>query len=223
MKRFLVLVVMLAIFCGFATLAPAEEVEIPLNIGVGPAAYLIFGPVADDQTFHYGLKLHMAAVIDERTLRENRDKIPKQYREAVGQLGEARIGFIYIPDSLFISPGLNTGIYGATWRPISFGLNILRKPRLGVDAGLIATYAYIHSTTLSSPTHFLRPGLDIKGELEIPILDVLLISLGWTSQFYIPQKVGGSIIEFGPIERSIWHIGQPFLMLHVRIPYKTSL
>ena len=209
---------------GFATFALAEEVEIPLNIGLGPAAYLIFGPVADDQTLHYGLKLHMAAVIDERTLRENRDKIPKQYREVVGQLGEARIGFIYIPDSLFISPGiLNTGIYGATWRPISFGLNLLRKPRLGIDAGFIATYAYIHSTMLSSPTHFLRPGLDIKGEFEIPILDVFLISLGWTSQFYIPQKVGGSVIEFGPIEESIWHIGQPFLMLHLRIPYKTSL
>jgi hypothetical protein len=92
------------------------------------------------------------------------------------------------------------------------------------------TYAYIHSDLAEIPTtHFLRPGLDVGAELEIPFSRSFLISLGWASGFYLPQQLG----SFGlgaadsnadvPLADTLWHFGQAFLKLHFRFPYSTRL
>jgi hypothetical protein len=203
-----------------------RKVVIPANVGVGPAASFFTGPVGDDQIVHGGLRIAIFGVVDRKTRMANRDRIPSKYRKASAQAGEMRISpSILIPSSLWISPGVrNTGVYGITWRPIGFNVPLSSSSvRLDFGAGLLLSYAYVHSDSLPSPTHFLRPGADLKAEIEIPLSESFLVSLGWASQFYPPQEVGGSIIELGDLDTSIWHIGQAFLQFHVRFPYATRI
>jgi hypothetical protein len=103
------------------------------------------------------------------------------------------------------------------------GLALSDAPRLDVSAGLLLSYAYITSTTLPSPTHFLRPGLELKAELEFPIQQDFRISIGWASSLYPPQEVGGDVFKMGDPDVSIWHIGQAFVLLHFRFPYETEI
>lgn len=216
---------------------PKQEITVPINIGVGPSFNTLgaidfgnlrlAGPVYDDQTFHYGLNISLYAVLDQQLLRENRRHIPRQYRSQVLRMDELRFKpaiLSLIPTSLLISPKTNnTGVYGATWTLLGIGLSPISNPvRLGIDGNIVATYAYIYSDTIPSPTHFLRPGAEISLDLEIPITKQFLLSFGWASQFYIPQQIGGSLLETGSGNDALWHIGQAFLQLHFRAPYTTS-
>ncbi len=225
--------------------ALAGSVTVPVDIGVGPAIYLIGapctgslpaggqcsnkfyqGPVWDDQKLHYGLKIDIEAVIDQETIRKNRNRIPKQYQDMASRMTEVRFKpSIFIPDSLFISPGYkNTGIYGVTWEPVSLGIPIGsgESGRLSLDAGVLLTAAYIHSSVFDSPTIFVRPGLDLRLSVEIAFSKSFLISFGWMSQFYIPQVVG-HFLDVTPVDRAIWHIGQAFLQFHFRFPYEVKM
>ena len=210
--------------CGAANASRAAEVEVPLNIGIGPAAYLMTGPVYKDQPVHAGLKLSIAAVVDQATLRQARDRIPARYRSTAARVGEARVGLIYLPESLIISPKVrNTGMYGATWRPLAAGFSLLRRPRLSVSAGVLLTYLYMHSETLAAPMHFVRPGLNARVELEVPVSKAFLLGFGWDSQFYVPQRVGGTPLEVDRPRRSVWHLGQGFILLNFRVPHTTQM
>lgn len=206
-------------------LALAKPIKVPVDVGVGPSAHLISGPVFADQPIHTGLSLSVQAIINKKLIRKYKKRIPSQYRAAALRMNEIRYApFIWLPETLFISPGINgTGMYGATWRPISLGLTPMLKPvRFSLNAGLRLTYIFIHSTKLPSPTHFLRPGIDLRAEVEVPLSKKVLFSLSWTSQFYPPQEVGGEILKWGRLEDSIWHIGQANVMFHYRFPYKTK-
>jgi hypothetical protein len=201
-------------------------VEIPIDIGIGPAAHLITGPVFQDRPVHTGIAFSAEAILDNKALRRLKNRIPSQYRKQVLQMDELRISHMLIPRTLYISPAIGdatTGMYGIGFRPISVGIPLLRDPvRLELDLGLVLSYAYLHSTTLPSPTHFLRPGVDPGVELEIPFSEDFLISFGWRSQLFIPQPVGGSVLAVGPLDEAIWHIGQGFLKLHFRFPYEVD-
>lgn len=208
----------------WAVRATAATVELPLNIGVGPAAYVFSGPVYEDQAIHTGLRINPAVVLDREALAHARERMPWTLRSAVSRADEIQIRFLYLPESLFISPKVdNTAVYGATWRPLGFAYSFIREPRLSLGAGLLLTYAYIASSRFRSPTHFLRPGVELKTELTIPVSESFLISLGWASGFYIPQRVGGPVLSVSHLERAVWHIGQGFLLLNIRIPYSATL
>ena len=187
---------------------------------------MITGPVQEDQLLHTGLKMSVEAIIDKKTIKKNRKKIPKRYRSYAKQMNEVRFSpSIFIPDTLFISPKgtRNTGIMGISWEPVGVGIPLLDagiKARAGLALQL--TYAYLYSDTLND-THFLRPGLSPGLEVEIPFTKKFLISTGWNSQVYIPQEVGGSITEVGEIDQSIWHIGQAFVKFHYRFPYTVRM
>jgi hypothetical protein len=204
----------------------AATVEIPVDIGIGPAAHFITGPIQDDQLVHTGLVISVQAIIDKAVIKKYKKRIPEKYRQLALSMDEVRFSpSIFIPDTLIISPGYaNTGIYGISWRPIGMGVPFVKSNnfRLGANAGLRLTYLFIHSTSLASPTHFLRPGIDLKGNCEIPFSKSFLVSIGWNSQVYIPQKVGASIASVGTLDESIWHVGQAYLKFHYRFPYKVS-
>jgi hypothetical protein len=205
--------------------ALASRVTVPVDVGVGPAAYFITGPLQDDQLVHLGLELDVEAVIDREWVRENPNAIPRRYRKMAKDITEVRISpSIFIPDALFISPKLrNTGMFGATWRPLALAQPIgSGAVRLRLGAGLLLTYAFIYSDLATLPTtHFLRPGADLMAEVELKVTDSFLVSFGWASGFYIPQKLGS--LGFGALEESIWHVGQGFLQLHFRFPYTTNI
>ena len=222
-----------ALFCCGALLAgeaqAKEDIEIPINVGVGPAVYQFSGMIEDNQPLHYGLALDIAAIIDKAAIKEHKDKIPKKYRKMVAKIGEARVGYMLIPDSLFLSPGeAGTTIYGATWRPISMNVPLkLPGMKLKFGTGLVMSYSYIDiaadGDAPSSTTHFFRPGLDLRAHLEIPLTDSFIVSLGWSSGFYVPQEVGGDFSAMGEGDRSLWHIGQGSLVFNYRFPFKTRL
>lgn len=223
--------VVFALWCCVADQAEARSrwVTVPVNVGVAPAGYLVSG-LFQDQPVHFGLKIYVTAVLDRKTIRRFRRRIPRQYRQMAMRQSEIRISPLIlglIPDSIIISPKIrNTQMYGVTFRPIGFGISLLNKPvRVSVSAGLLFTYAFIQSDTLfPDPMHFLRPGLDIKFDVEVPITDSFLMSVGWASQLYIPQRIGGSILEMGQdLNEWMWHFGQFYLMFHFRFPYTTRL
>ncbi|TNF32645.1 MAG: hypothetical protein EP329_09515 [Deltaproteobacteria bacterium] len=182
------------------------------------------GPIQDAQLVHYGLKVSVAAVLDKATLEANKGRVPAKYRGMVSKLSEVRFSpSIFIPDTLFISPKVDdTQMWGISWTPFGLGLTLAEVPRVRLGADLRLTYAFIGSDRLGD-THFLRPGIDLNLDVEIPVTETFLVSVGWTSQVYIPQKVGGGVLETGPFEDTIWHIGQAYLMLHFRFPYTTHL
>jgi len=201
---------------------------VPVDFGIGPAFHWISGPIQDDRAPHYGIKLSLAAIIDKQTLQENKGRIPKKYRGMVSKLGEVRYTpTIFIPDTIFISPPTrdeSTAMYGASWRPFGLGFPLIKSPRLRIGADIDLTYAYIDGEESGlGVTHFLRPGIAIGADLEIPLSKSFLISFGWSSGVYIPQEVGGPIFAIGDLEDSIWHIGQAFVQLHFRFPYTVAL
>lgn len=208
--------------------APRGPTTVPVDLGIGPAFHWISGPIQDDRAPHFGIKLSLAAIIDKQTLQENKGRIPKRYRGMVSKLGEVRYTpTVFIPDTIFISPpvgGETTAMYGASWRPFGIGFPLIRSPRLRIGAELDLTYAYIDGEESGlGVTHFLRPGLALLADLEIPLSKSFLISIGWSSGLYIPQEVGGPIFAIGDLEDSIWHIGQAFVQLHFRFPYAVDL
>jgi len=209
--------------------ARAEVVTVPLDIGIGPAGHWLTGIVGDDQAVHTGLRLSLVAIADHDLIMKNIKRVPAQYRQLATQMREYRHRpSIFIPATIIISPKVrHTGMYGATWRllPISLDLAPDRTTRLELNVSPLLTYTFVHSDTLPNGTmHFLRPGVDIGFEWTIPVLeDAFLVSLGYASQFYVPQAVGGSLFELPDGRPSIWHIAQLFLVLHWRVPYDVHL
>lgn len=204
--------------------ASAQRVTVPVDVGVGPAAYLFFGPVFDDQPIHTGVKVSVEAVLDKQWLSKNQRAIPSRYRKYARSMSEVRISpSLLIPDSLIISPRLrNTGMYGVTWKPLELGVPLSEGPaRLSVGGGLLLTYAYLHSGTLAN-THFLRPGAEVGVDLELQLSKNFLISLGWESALYVPQELGGWGLP-DRVRDGIFHVGQAYLQFHVRFPYTTHL
>jgi hypothetical protein len=210
-------------------------VTVPVDVGVGPAGYLVSGPVADDQPLHSGLKISIQAIIDQATIQAHQDRIPAGYRQQALRMSEVRYSpSIFIPDALLISPKIrNTGIYGITWRPISIGVPLIdaNPVRLRLAAGLLVTYAYLYSDLATLPaTHFIRPGIDVGAELEIAIVPSFLVSCGWASGFYVPQGLGtlgmgafGDSQDYAALKQTLWHFGQGFVKLHFRFPYTVNL
>lgn len=221
--------------CLATSAARAEAITVPADVGIGPAGYLISGRVADDQPLHYGLKFSVQAIIDQATIQANKNRIPPRYRNQAAHVSEIRISpSILIPDAFFISPkNQHTGIYGITWRPISLGLTLIQTGalRFTLSTGLLLTYAFLHSDLPELPdTHFLRPGLDIGGEIELAFSRSFLISFGWFSGFYIPQGFGtfgmgpfGDKQTSSTLSETMWHFGQGFIKLHFRFPYSANL
>ena len=222
-----------------AVLVPAARaatpVTVPVDVGIGPAAYLITGRVADDQPVHLGLKVSVQAIIEQATLQQHQNRIPPSMRAQVLHMKEVRISPSFlIPDALIISPAArNTGIYGITWRPVGLSVPLAEgeSVRLRLQAGLLVTYAFLHSKLAAIPTtHFLRPGVDLGAELEIFPSPLFGISLGWSSGLYLPQVLGSFAVRptgnpdlADPRPTTLWHFGQAFLKIHVRFPHTTRL
>lgn len=211
--------------------APSGPVAVPIDVGFGPQLFVPNPPLFFEQPVYTALNISIAAVIDKQLIEQNKDRIPKQYRDAAANVGEVRIRpwwLALIPSTIVISPDVipgvtTTGMYGAVWRPFGLGIDLLNEPvRFNVHADLALAYLFMHSQ-LREPTHFLRPGLTLSAILEVPISESFLVSLGWASDLYLPQPLSQPPWTILPLEESLWHLGGPFLKLHVRIPYEVSL
>ncbi|MBI5609675.1 MAG: hypothetical protein HY902_12455, partial [Deltaproteobacteria bacterium] len=167
----------LLLSAALALAAPARALEVPVDIGVGPAAHWFTGPIGDDQLGHFGLKLSLAAVLDRALIQRNLDRVPPRYRKLAGSMDEVRYRpSLLIPDSLTISPKLwHTGMYGITWRPVALAMPLSRgASNLTLGAGVLLNYTFIHTDRTAElgfeTMHFLRPGVDLTLRWEIPVL-----------------------------------------------------
>ncbi|MBN2360070.1 MAG: hypothetical protein JXR83_11510 [Deltaproteobacteria bacterium] len=205
-----------------------RQVTVPIDVGVGPVALVPSWPMLLDQPVYGGMMLSLAAVIDQATIRRYKNQIPANLRQQAMQMDEVRIRpwFVaLIPDLLVISPAIfNSGMYGAVWHPLGIGVPLVKKPvELAIGADLALCYLFMHSSTLPQPTHFLRPGIRLDATLSVPITEMLLVSSGWASDFFVPQPLGQPPWAFWPLDNAMWHLGGPFIKLHVRIPFTTAL
>jgi hypothetical protein len=208
--------------------AKAAQVEVPIDIGVGPALATFTGPMSEGGVLHYAIAISGAAVLDREFLRRHRNRVPQQYRSIVNSMGEARIGHVAIPDTIYISPnGSDTSVYGANWSPIGLSMPLFSHNEWfsgGLNAELVVTYAYISSDDEEIGTnHFFRPGLGVGGGISLELLAGLSITADWRSRFYPPQELGGSFLQLGHISESVWHIGQASFKIHYLFPMTISM
>lgn len=218
----------------------AAGLTVPLDISAGPAGFWFFGPLVANRggVPHFALMFDVYAVLDQKLIQDNLDKVPASYRGMARGLREVKIGpSLFIPSTLIISPKIqelgNVGMYGVSWTPLGLTLvNVGQSAtstwkeapgRLTIDAKLLLTYLFIHSDAPQVPpfTHFLRPGLQLTLTFLIHLSERVLLSFGGGGQLYVPQKLGE--FGFGPLDESIFVTAFTFLKLHGRVPYDVKL
>ena len=215
----------------------SSAITVPIDVGIGPTANQWLGTIADDQQFHWGLKMDLGAIIDQKTIKANKHRIPKKYRGMATKMKE----FVYrplwyLPDSLLLSPKRNNGqMWGVTFRPIGLGVSLINSGflKLSLSAGLVLTGAYMSNDLWvsdhaydSDSMWFLRPGANAKATLLLKFSRSFLISVGYDAYAYVPQTLGRDFWEEvgeNITQDSAWLNGQAFLMLHFRFPYTTRL
>ncbi len=208
----------------------AEELDVPVEVAVGPLALQGPGPLFRGVTLHPGLEFGLAAILDQAFIRRNIKRVPKNMRAAAANMKEARIRpSIFIPSSLWLSPNLEgVGLLGVTWRPIGLALPLVDAGvRVRLEAGAVLTYAFVWSDLPNLPnTHFLRPGIDLVLRTEVPMTDSVAVHVGLAGSVYIPQRPGRSLLYIGgaeDLDDSIWAFGRAFLQVAWRFPYRTRI
>jgi hypothetical protein len=181
-------------------LPASAGVQVPLDVGVGPAGVWWYGPLLDNRGAvpHFALMLNVHAVIDKGWVEEHRDAIPPKYQKMADQITELRIGpSIFIPQTVVVSPAFDAlggvGMYGATWAPL--GLTLIStgqksprewnksRGRFFLDASLLLTLLAIHSTRDEFPfTFFARPGLQLRAAMQIAATERFLVSFGFSDR-----------------------------------------
>lgn len=216
-----------------------KKVTVPVEVGVGPAFFalsnpysggeVLGGPLTEGQLFQYGVRIDIAAIITHEFVQKNPRLVPRKYKSMFKPGSEFRYtpGILaLIPRDLIISPKLNdTGAYGANWELMALGIDLLSSSNanLNLGAGLLATYIYIDSELAEASTHFLRPGISLGLSAGAMLSDSFGLRIGWNSNFYIPQAIGGGILEMGEGDQSLWHIGEAYLQLRFRFPFTTTI
>jgi hypothetical protein len=211
-----------------STKRSSGAITVPIDVGLGPIGLLGAQDLAGDQLMHGGLVLSIAAVIDRQLIQQYQDRVPARYRaqlKRVDTLYYRPWWLVLVPETLVLSPPIwNTGVYGAIWRPAGIGFPLkLGASSLTFGARLDLCYLFLHSVTLPTPTHFLRPGVNLHATFLLPLTELFLVSTGWSSDFFVPQPLGEPPWAFVPLDHALWHLGGPFLKLHFRVPYTVSL
>ncbi len=220
------------VLAALVNLSPAEakkrEVTVPVEIGVGPAANIISGEMQERQTWFYGARINLEAVIDKALIKKYKKRIPRRYRKMAMQLDEVRLRpapLSYIPKTLYISPGENA-MYGAMWD--LFGVGTRLGP-VKASADLQFAYAYLRYQALdeadtAQSMHLLRPAIGFTAHLPLMLTDSVGFDIGWRSTVMPPQEIGASPLSFTQdVDGSIWHIGQAYVAFTYRMPYTTRL
>ncbi|MDR2731942.1 MAG: hypothetical protein LBB36_01855 [Fibromonadaceae bacterium] len=182
------------ILVSFSWSKTGQEVEVPINVGVGPALFWIPGVV--DRELHTGAQLKLYAVLTPKILQENKDKIPKKYRKYVNMDEEMHISPIWlalIPEYLVISPGEENSIYGGLWSLFSISMNIWKTQKIRLDGKLTLptiTYLYAYEKNEPDTQHILGAGAILKLENTIQFSENFLTTLAYGHNFNIALNTG---------------------------------
>lgn len=222
-RRCLWLIWLIPALLGALLLAPrparAGEVVVALDVAGGPQLILPYGAPEAERALHTGLVFSTRIIVDPKSLREQAEALPWPWKLVALKTKVVRWNPIpYVPDSFIVSPGLGRGsALGLSWRVADVGVALAKQPRFTLSgAGRLTWISFFGGDTPA--THFLRPGIEVRAELEIPLSQVWFLAVGYSSQLYIPQAWGAAPWRIGPREDWLWHVGQIYLSGHRRQP-----
>ena len=160
------------------------------DLGIGPAAHFVTGPIQDAQLVHSGLALNVSGSSPPNCSTPKAQNLPAKPAQFGRNPG---IPFWYVPKTLFISPKVEgSQMYGVQFEPFGLGLES-KSFRLGAGVGLrSATYAYVQSDdVIGGKATFLRPGIRAGIDLEILSLKPsAFLRVGTVGCMFL--RVGGS-------------------------------
>jgi hypothetical protein len=194
-------ILFLAILVSFSWAKEKQEVEIPINIGVGPAFFWIPGVVGRE--LHPGAKFDLYGVITPKILQEHKDKIPQKYRKYVNMENEMHITPIWlslIPNYIIISPGEESSVYGGLWSFIGLSINLVKNELMELECGAVLptiTYIYASDSKKNDPAgqHLLGIGAMLRLANTIKFSESFLTTLAYGHNFNVPLKTLESPIQ----------------------------
>jgi hypothetical protein len=215
----------LATFC---VPAVGATLDAPIEVGAGPALYWLPGQRTSQEaaTLQYGATLRLMRILSERTLVEHRDDgVPANVRARASALGELHLRVtpldVLIPRHLAFSRSETYGhsMYGASWRLFTFAYVWIPPTGAGTAVLSVSPAFSVYDLTLDDyHTWFVRPGVAVGLDTSFPIGERLRLGFGVDGQFHVPQRIGGGVLEVGPLNEALWFVGEPWAMLSVRIP-----
>jgi hypothetical protein len=201
------------IFVSFSWSKEKKEIEVPINVGIGPALFWIPGVV--DRELHTGAQLELYAVLTPKILQENKNKIPEKYRKFVNMKEEMYISPLWlalIPKYIVISPREENSIYGGLWSLLGISINFWKTQQIKLSGALnLPTLTYLYASERSEPNaqHILGAGAMLNIENRVQFSENFLTTLAYGHNFNIP------FLTTGTGER--WfHTGVLSLVFHIR-------
>jgi len=223
-------ILFLAMLVSFSWSREKQEVEVPINIGVGPAFFYIPGVVGRD--LHPGAKFDLYAVITPKILHEHENKIPKNYKKYVNLDKEMHITTLWLmllPKYLIISPPgeEKSYIYGGLWTLFSLTNELLKSERVELGWELVLpTISYIYANAKKNEPdgqHLWGVGAMLRIANTIRFSDSFLATLAYGHNFNVPLQYLGTpspnngYQEEGKNSRQQWiQTGVLSLVLHFR-------
>jgi hypothetical protein len=225
---------LLAVLVSLSWSKEKKEVEIPLNVGVGPAFFWI--PDVVGRGVHTGAKLDLYAAITPQILKENENKIPKQYKKYVNMEKEMHLKPLWmmlIPEFLIVSPGEGS-VYGGIWPVLSMSGDLIDSKHVGLFWELVLpTISYIYaSASKNDPDgqHLWGIGTMLRIENTIKFTENFLASLSYGHNFNAPLQYLGfpspnnGYKEEGKSAREQWiQTGILALVFHFRFNIKQKI
>jgi hypothetical protein len=209
--------------------------DIDVNVGLGPAAHILWGSFAEKEPYIYGMELDIYAVITPEILKRNKNKIPQKYRKFLNMDSEMHFTpfpLSLLPARLFISPPgfmtekANTQAYGATWEFISLGDPLIQSSFFDFTLsarGPTLTVLWLDSPDiLDESTTLFGLGINGRAEALLRFSPRFFSTFRWNHQLYAP--IGTTKLDYKDTasEELIQHSTISW-MLHIRLPYSVKL
>lgn len=185
----------------------SNEVEVPLNIGIGPALFWI--PGIASREWHPGFTLAPYGVITPQALAHNKDKIPAKYRRYLNSMREIHVApawMILIPTYVIVSPGAlgsDDAVYGAIWSLLSIGPDFITKRNFILEGKASPTISYLHvnSDDNKDKENLVGIGAMLHLSATYAIKPTFLMTLAYGHLFQLPL----GITEYKPTDKASQH------------------
>jgi hypothetical protein len=205
-----------------------REVDVPVNIGIGPAFFLIPRGVVGKE-LHTGAKLDLYAVITPELMKENKNKIPKKFKNYVSTEEESHmvpLWMVIIPKYVIISPEANHSIYGGLWSIVGVSRSTHLNKSVELEGDLILpTISYLYTDAKKNDPdvqHLVGVGAMIRGGCTMRFSKKFLSTLAYGHNFNV-LPIGNIYKEEGKDEQRWFQAGALSLVFHYRFDTKQKI
>jgi len=206
-----------------------KEIDVPINIGVGPAFFWIPGLMGKE--LHPGAKLDLYAVITPKMMHDNKDKIPKKYKKFVNMNEEMHVTELWmsiIPKYFIINPQAENYVYGGLWSVLGISSVFLKSKTMRLEGEFILptiSYLYTNAPKNDPDTrHLLGIGAMLRLENTIQFNKKYLASLAYGHNLNMPLFNTNTYREDGKTTEQRWlQTGVLSLVFHYRFDIKQKI